>query len=582
MPLPTPERLDVAQERARISDSIAAREEELAELKAQYLREHERISSLIRQLYTEYNATLFIARLPEELLSSIFKVYVAEHWQLSYHPPPSPCQWIRILHVCRDWRRIALHTPTLWTLMSPSVHEEYINFALANSGKGPLTVRVFPTLRRWGSTLGNTSRALLGALPRIRHAEFIIARDAQSAFSETEQTSSLRPVSLERLHLSMKTSISTLPIFSTADMPLLKSLHVLDGSEALVISLIRPTLTTLHVDFAPPADPLLLASALKQLPLLRHLQLSNIQTRSQPFPGDSLLKCTIPLPYLENLQLSGSTPSVGMAQLLDSFDFPINAEIVYISTRMNLNARESELVVPIIVSKATASPPATSTGSSPNLRFSEIHMSKPGSVDFIASRRDAQDHHSRLSVSLSGGMFDKRLLELVNLAEVQVMCISARRTGAHKAWRRLSEYNPLPNLKTLRISDAVWSAGLEDWLEMLTTPLPRAIEPSSDLLWLDPSQNSHDCEAFTDQYLFPSLKTLHLDATRHFTSRYGRHNTLRMETLLRFGGRRNPPLHQLLITVSSVASLPSDAEIAALLDAQVAQLVHAESTTVVT
>lgn len=52
---------------------------------------------------------------------------------------PSPYVWIRLTHVCRAWRDMALSTSTLWTHVA-LVSEEAMMEILRRSGEQPLTV----------------------------------------------------------------------------------------------------------------------------------------------------------------------------------------------------------------------------------------------------------------------------------------------------------------------------------------------------------------------------------------------------------------------------------------------------------
>ncbi|RPD64140.1 hypothetical protein L226DRAFT_373865 [Lentinus tigrinus ALCF2SS1-7] len=72
---------------------------------------------------SQINRLTLVASLPPELLSSIFLSIVREHFAqtalaatASNDPPArSPNTWIKISHVCRDWRIVVLGTPKLWS-----------------------------------------------------------------------------------------------------------------------------------------------------------------------------------------------------------------------------------------------------------------------------------------------------------------------------------------------------------------------------------------------------------------------------------------------------------------------------------
>ncbi|THU75236.1 hypothetical protein K435DRAFT_707500, partial [Dendrothele bispora CBS 962.96] len=102
------------------------------ELIDQEIEKHQKI---IRDLKTRRNLHAFISKLPPEILSIIFLLYrdeMAFHWRT--------LAWIRVSHICRHWRNVALGCPALWShpifYMPASVPE-----MLLRSKSAPLTVQ---------------------------------------------------------------------------------------------------------------------------------------------------------------------------------------------------------------------------------------------------------------------------------------------------------------------------------------------------------------------------------------------------------------------------------------------------------
>lgn len=95
--------------------------------------------------------------LPPELLGRIFQLYAIssrEPWlsadDTTTLPACSisdgPYEWVRVTHVCRYWRDVALQAPLLWSHIILTKNIECINAFLARSQQAPLTV-VQPRVR---------------------------------------------------------------------------------------------------------------------------------------------------------------------------------------------------------------------------------------------------------------------------------------------------------------------------------------------------------------------------------------------------------------------------------------------------
>ncbi|OBZ73733.1 hypothetical protein A0H81_06123 [Grifola frondosa] len=102
-------------------------------------------SHAIVELKSRLNTFAPIARLPPELLSEIFVVCAIQYFELQerdiyYYGAPHYYSWIKVSHVCRHWRTVALNAPRLWcriALTSRSAVKEL----LTRSKKAGLSIR---------------------------------------------------------------------------------------------------------------------------------------------------------------------------------------------------------------------------------------------------------------------------------------------------------------------------------------------------------------------------------------------------------------------------------------------------------
>ena len=91
----------------------------------------------VRVLKSYLNTATTTGRLPPEILSHVFL-------ELSSSSPVGSStsqrlSWIRLTHVCRHWRGVALNCPALWSNISIA-HEVWTDLMLSRSKEAPLSV----------------------------------------------------------------------------------------------------------------------------------------------------------------------------------------------------------------------------------------------------------------------------------------------------------------------------------------------------------------------------------------------------------------------------------------------------------
>ncbi|KAJ3540384.1 hypothetical protein NMY22_g4323 [Coprinellus aureogranulatus] len=93
-----------------------------------------------RALKNRKNALVPINRLPHEILSTIFQT-TKSLLKYTYPQPRNRLTWVRVSHVCRYWREVALDAASLWSYLDfPRPDPEFTRLMLQRSKNAPLTV----------------------------------------------------------------------------------------------------------------------------------------------------------------------------------------------------------------------------------------------------------------------------------------------------------------------------------------------------------------------------------------------------------------------------------------------------------
>ncbi|TFY64547.1 hypothetical protein EVG20_g5902 [Dentipellis fragilis] len=150
------------------------------EVADQQLEELRRVTSAFQ---ARRNYLVPIGRLPSEMIAHIFSFAVLVDPVLLYTPPNSGKEvkrlvlgWIKVTHVCRRWRQIALSNPALWVHL-PCLSREWCEEAMARARPLPFIVqadtggswspRMTAALSTAFSALSNTRVLDLTAVPQL-------------------------------------------------------------------------------------------------------------------------------------------------------------------------------------------------------------------------------------------------------------------------------------------------------------------------------------------------------------------------------------------------------------------------------
>ncbi|KAI1793460.1 hypothetical protein LXA43DRAFT_1000840 [Ganoderma leucocontextum] len=252
----------------------------------------------ILDMKTRLNTLTAIGRLPEELLAEILITFVQEHYHpthrdypvYSNHPPP---QWIKLTHVCRHWRNIALDTVRLWSHIYLTRADALAEF-LTRSKAAPLHIDL-----RYNHS--NTSRNIssLDLIPPVSLRIRSLSVDAEILRVQAFCKQLTRPLEhLEKLalssplpHFGFYGPPPAVPFFQTEGLtPRLSHLELVRLPFRWTDPIFRSSLTTLKVT-SPQRNP-------------RHRDRPDVGTTTELL--DILERIA---PRLEVLHLNGALPT---------------------------------------------------------------------------------------------------------------------------------------------------------------------------------------------------------------------------------------------------------------------------------
>ncbi|KAJ3548747.1 hypothetical protein NMY22_g1145 [Coprinellus aureogranulatus] len=148
-----------------VTQRIAELEEDIAELRAYY----DNLSPAVL--------------LPPEILSDIFQIVYRklEQEERRYGPSMPWLNWLRVTHVCRRWRDVALGYPALWAELSFS-HPALADMMLQRTRDGPIDIK-FSCVESMSNELQAVFRKALSQTYRLRTVDLYVPETSPITFS---------------------------------------------------------------------------------------------------------------------------------------------------------------------------------------------------------------------------------------------------------------------------------------------------------------------------------------------------------------------------------------------------------------
>ncbi|KAG6844779.1 hypothetical protein H0H87_003897 [Tephrocybe sp. NHM501043] len=285
-------------------------------------REMQRLEDSIRLLKSRRNVLAPISRLPPEMLAKIFAFRVADSIEST-----NPLEWIRVSHVSRYWRAVALDCPRLWgnlVFSRPRWSEEMLKRSkmaglVVKADLSCITPRIFEAVRL----------ALLHG-PRIHHLQL---RAGSATIERLLTTKSLELPMIHSLSLAVPRVTRfgtdegfTIPdAISSGEAPYLRRLELQKVNIAwdsnLLKGLTHLTIHDIATSLRPSTDQLM--DALERMPALQVLDLQDALPQSPTEPPSSAR--FLALNELTHLVITSTVPEC--SNFLARLSIPASARV---------------------------------------------------------------------------------------------------------------------------------------------------------------------------------------------------------------------------------------------------------------
>ncbi|EDR14527.1 uncharacterized protein LACBIDRAFT_305207 [Laccaria bicolor S238N-H82] len=266
----------------------------------------EKMEGAIRALKSRRNSLAAISRLPPEILSKIFVCCAA-----TYELPQLTMNWVKITHVSRHWRTVAIGCPHLWT-MPVFARPRWVEEMLKRSKMAPLVIDA-----RLAHMAGPKYEAIQLAMNHISRARELYLDSSSAWFGKLFSSVPRAAPMLQTLVLSTSTMHSAEPFLDNYSIPpelfsdnsaQLRRLELSHCNINWTSHLLRG-LTHLKIHNTTPGtrpSTLLFLDVLEQLPTLTVLDLKDALPHVADGSSTVSYKRRVELRSLTNLHLSGS------------------------------------------------------------------------------------------------------------------------------------------------------------------------------------------------------------------------------------------------------------------------------------
>ncbi|KAH9841840.1 uncharacterized protein C8Q71DRAFT_739039 [Rhodofomes roseus] len=302
------------------STSQGSRPGNIAARRGQLLEELVRLHARNVEVKAEINALSPICRLPDELLVAIFMYCVALQGDLdtvwtensAYFPGQRqrPYSWIVLSQVCRQWRRVALDFPALWSSVFLAAGEDFIAEVLRRSQRMPLDVVVWVD-SFVANDKARTLRLVLGELSRCRSLRITMPDAYVPPELENNPAPELRTLKIRNTCTNYPSAPPEFTRLFRGRAPRLECLDLAGRATfdwPLLVSSTLRHLTLSQVDKHSQLDVVQLLTRLRGLPLLETLRLDHALTPCFKFPRNTVLPppSSINLPRLKSLHITSN------------------------------------------------------------------------------------------------------------------------------------------------------------------------------------------------------------------------------------------------------------------------------------
>ncbi|KAI0790709.1 hypothetical protein C8Q75DRAFT_100326 [Abortiporus biennis] len=414
----------------------------------------------LQDLTFQLNSFSTIARLPDELLCKIFTFYAADHGikaasirQAHYQPMPSNdilvYSFIRVTHVCRYWRDVAMKFTPLWTRISVGIvgergirHDAWMAELLRRSGTAPLTVKFSVTSKR-SKMVDNI---LKSEYHRIQDLSIHLIAPIPNASTIFQGVSLLDTLDIEISHFTRKLfplNVHHLPLPS-GSFPQLKTLKTKGMTLKEADYFLQPTLCSFtylhrpdhydqghfHVDFRI-AKLRQYLEALRKIPIVEYLC---IDTNMLSTSTESQANRRVSLPSLKVLSITENIQTA--VCLLNALD-TVRLRVLDLTISSRDRPQNPDQIIPTAIQLGNSISTTFGRGNLDTerrgtLKYIRIALGYSGEIDLRASdnlqslRKTASLDYSNLHVRMDSLGIDYmlELCKTVNFDAIQVIAVT--------------------------------------------------------------------------------------------------------------------------------------------------------------